>query len=332
MAAGRRPGAGNSKKKGPTVGTGGHGRRRLEGKGPTPKAEDRPYHKAYKMKKAAERRQAARPKGAVNRTSTKVHHRRGPGKTEDLVTGRNAVLESLRSGVPAKTLYIATRIEVDDRIRETLKLCAESQVPVLEATKPELDRLTEDAVHQGVVLQVPPYDYRDAEDLVQQLMNSWKKDRQQFPPLVVALDGITDPRNLGAIIRSGSAFAVGGVILPERRSTGVTATAWKTSAGAAARVPVAKATNLNRVVEKAKAAGYFVVGLDGGGDVQLPSLELATEPLMVVVGSEGKGLSRLVTENCDQIVSIPIDSAMESLNASMAVGIALYEIARRRAQ
>lgn len=331
MATSRRPGAGNSKKKGPSVGTGGHGRRRLEGKGPTPKAEDRPYHKAHKMKKAAERRNAARPKGSSERGPARVHNRRGPGKTEDLVTGRNAVLESLRAGVPAKTLYMATRLEVDDRVRETLKLCADAQIPVLEATKPELDRLTEDAVHQGVVLQVPPYEYQDAEDLLDQVIATWKKDKSQRPPLIVALDGITDPRNLGAIIRSVSAFAGDAVVLPERRSTGVTATAWKTSAGAAARVPVAKATNLNRAVEKAKAAGFFVVGLDGGGDIQLPALELASEPLVVVVGSEGKGLSRLITENCDQIVSIPIDSAMESLNASMAVGITLYEIARRRA-
>ena len=121
------------------------------------------------------------------------------------------------------------------------------------------------------------------------------------------------------------------MIRPERGSAGVTATAWKTSSGAAARVPVAKATNLTRTLENCKKQGYFVVGLDGGGDMSLPQLELATEPLVVVVGSEGKGLSRLVTEHCDAIVSIPIESAMESLNASMAVGITLYEIARRRA-
>lgn len=331
MAAGRRPGSGNSKKKGPAVGTGGHGRRRLEGKGPTPKAEDRPYHKAHKMKKAAERRNAARPKGASDAGPSRGHNRRGPGKTVDLVTGRNAVLESLRADIPAKTLYIGNRIEADDRVRDILKLCAEANVPVMEATKPELDRLTEDAVHQGVALQVPPYEYDDAEELIGQVMANWQKDKNQRAPVIVALDGITDPRNLGAIIRSVSAFAGDAVVLPERRSTGVTATAWKTSAGAAARVPVAKATNLNRTVEQAKAQGYFVVGLDGGGDVELPGLDLATEPLLIVVGSEGKGLSRLITENCDQIVSIPIDSTMESLNASMAVGIALYEVARRRA-
>ena len=128
-----------------------------------------------------------------------------------------------------------------------------------------------------------------------------------------------------------SAFSGDGVIIPERRSAAVTAGAWKTSAGAAARIPVAMATNLTRVMQPAKERGTFVIGLDGGGAIALPALELANEPLCVGVGSEGKGLSRLVTENCDQIVSIPIDSAMESLNAAMAVGITLYDVSRRRA-
>ncbi|HEY8296160.1 MAG TPA: 23S rRNA (guanosine(2251)-2'-O)-methyltransferase RlmB, partial [Micrococcaceae bacterium] len=159
----------------------------------------------------------------------------------------------------------------------------------------------------------------------------WKKGYINNAPLFVALDGITDPRNLGAIIRSVSAFSGHAVVVPERRSVGVTASAWKTSAGAAVRVPVAKAPNLNRALEAFKNMGIYVLGLDGDGDVSLPGLDLATEPLCIVVGSEGKGLSRLVRENCDQIVSIPIDSAMESLNASMAVGISLYEISKQRA-
>ncbi|MCD1145863.1 23S rRNA (guanosine(2251)-2'-O)-methyltransferase RlmB [Kocuria sp. LUK] len=322
MSAPRRPGAIRKKKKGPLVGTGGHGRKALEGKGPTPRAEDRPYHKAHKQKKAAERRQ--QPTGARARNPRgKVH--------EDLVTGRNSVLEALRAEIPAKALYAAARLDVDDRVREILQTCAERGIPVLEASKAELDRLTLDAVHQGVALQVPPYEYRDAVETGRALLAQWQKRHVRRPPLLVALDGITDPRNLGAIIRSVSAFSGSAVVVPERRSVGVTATAWKTSAGAAARVPVTRAANLNRALEELKAMGYFVVGLDGDGDVDLPGLELATEPLVVVVGSEGKGLSRLVAENCDQIVSIPIDSAMESLNASMAVGIALYEVSRRRA-
>ena len=317
------------KKKGPTVGTGGHGRKALEGKGPTPKAEDRVYHKAYKNKQLAERSAAKRgagPRGAGARRSTGPKGR----ATEELVTGRNSVVEALRAGIPAKALHVAIRIEMDDRVKESLKIAAERNIPLLEAGKSELDRMTEDAVHQGLVLQIPPYEYEDAYDLAEETVAKWKKGHISNAPLFVALDGITDPRNLGAIIRSVSAFSGHGVIVPERRSVGVTASAWKTSAGAAVRVPVARASNLNNALKQFKEMGIYVLGLDGGGDVSLPDLTVATEPVCIEVGSEGKGLSRLVREKCDQIVSIPIDSAMESLNASMAVGISLYEVSRQR--
>lgn len=149
--------------------------------------------------------------------------------------------------------------------------------------------------------------------------------------MFVALDGVTDPRNLGAIIRSAAAFGGHGIIVPQRRSVGVTAAAWKTSAGAAARLPVAMASNLNQAIKNFKERGVFVIGLDGGGDMTLPQIDIADRPLLIVVGSEGKGLSRLVTENCDAIVSIPIGAATESLNAGIATSITLYEIAMRRA-
>ncbi|WP_237199840.1 23S rRNA (guanosine(2251)-2'-O)-methyltransferase RlmB [Rothia nasimurium] len=322
--AGSRPGATN-KKKGPTKGTGGHGRKALEGRGNTPKAEDRVYHKAYKMKKAAENRKA------TNTLRSRQPRLGGKRASDELVTGRNSVLEALQTEIPAKTLFIMSRIEVDDRVRDIMTEANKQGLPMLEIGRNELDRLTDHAVHQGVALQIPPYKYPDVGNLVLDTMDRWYDKQMSTPPLFVALDGITDPRNLGAIIRSVSAFSGNGVIIPERRSAAMTASAWKTSSGAAARIPVAKATNLTRVIQQAKDAGIFVVGLDGGGDIDLPNLELASEPLMIVVGSEGKGLSRLVTENCDQIVSIPISSAMESLNASMAVGISLYEVSRRRA-
>jgi 23S rRNA (guanosine2251-2'-O)-methyltransferase len=133
--------------------------------------------------------------------------------------------------------------------------------------------------------------------------------------------GITDPRNLGAIIRSVAAFGGHGVILPQRRSTGVTAAAWKTSAGAAARVPVALAGNLNATLKEFKKRKLFVVGLDGGGDVSLPKFNLSSEGLVLVIGSEGKGLSRLVQENCDTVLSIPITKETESLNAGIAASV-----------
>jgi 23S rRNA (guanosine2251-2'-O)-methyltransferase len=310
-------------KKGPLKGTGGHGRKALAGKGPTPKAEDRVYHKAHRDKVLRERSDAKRPQSA----------RRPSGRNrraEEYVSGRNSVLEALQAGIPAKALHLAVRLETDDRVRNILKIAADRGIPLLEQQRPELDRMTDDSVHQGVVLQVPPYDYEDAGEKLSELVGKYKAGHASQAPLVIALDGITDPRNLGAIIRSASAFGAHAVVIPERRSAGMTATAWKTSAGAATRVPVTRATNLTNVLKHAKAQGYYVAGLDGGGDVELPQLDLATEPLILVGGSEGKGISRLVSETCDQIVSIPIDSAMESLNASMAVGIALYDIALKR--
>ncbi|MCU1631927.1 MAG: rRNA ((2251)-2-O)-methyltransferase RlmB [Micrococcaceae bacterium] len=325
MASHGRPGAVRKLKKGPTIGTGGHGRKSLEGKGPTPRAEDRPYHKAYKNKELAERSEAKRGGGKNAGTG------RTKGKAaEEAVTGRNSVVEALRAGIPAKALHVAIRIEMDDRVRDSLKMAAERGIPVMETGKAELDRMTDGAVHQGLMLQIPPYEYADTLDLVDETIERFRRGHIGNAPLFVALDGITDPRNLGAIIRSASAFSSHGVIVPERRSVGVTASAWKTSAGAAVRVPVARVGNLNSALKSLKEKGIFVLGLDGDGDVSLPELTLGRDPICIVVGSEGKGLSRLVRENCDQIVSIPIDSAMESLNASMAVGITLYEVSRQR--
>ncbi|MDO5502279.1 MAG: 23S rRNA (guanosine(2251)-2'-O)-methyltransferase RlmB [Actinomycetia bacterium] len=301
-------------KKGALVGSGGQRRKGLEGKGPTPKAADRPNHKAYKKAQAAGRRDGGRPAKPQRRDKA----------SSEMVAGRNSVLEALRADVPAATLYIAGRLESDDRVKEALKIAAERAIPVLETPRGELDRLTDGAVHQGLAIQVPPYDYAHPHDLID--------PEAPGVPLVVALDGITDPRNLGAIVRSVAAFGGHGVVVPARRSAGMTASAWKTSAGAAARIPVASATNLTTALKDYRKAGFFVIGLDMDGDVELPELALSTEPLVVVVGSEGKGLSRLVRETCDQIVSIPMSSAVESLNAGLAAGVTLYEIARQRAR
>lgn len=329
-----RPGAGNSKKKGAVKGTGGLGRKSLEGRGPTPKAEDRAWHVAGKRKAANERYAAAGGKGkapAGKRPGGGSNpNRSGKSKAGDEtenVTGRNSVLEALRAKIPATAFYIAQRVEMDDRVKEMLSIATNRGIPVLEVTRQELDRMAGfDGVHQGVALKVPPYEYAHPQDLLEQVI-----DRGELP-LFVALDGITDPRNLGAIIRSTAAFGGHGIILPQRRSAGVNSAAWKTSAGAAARIPVAMATNLTTQLKEFKKQGVFVIGLDGGGDVSLPALELADRPVVIVVGSEGKGLSRLVTENCDQIVSIPISAATESLNAGIAASVALYQVSTVRAQ
>ncbi len=334
---GNKPRAGAVRKgrKGPQVGSGGQGRQALEGRKPTPKAEDRPYHPAGKRKAAAERYEAAGGKKKVGSAAEGGGSRpaRSPGRSpkssdeSEMVTGRNSVLEALRAKIPATTLYMAARIEFDDRVKEILLLATSRGIPVLEVMRPELDRLAGfDSVHQGVALKVPPYEYAHPMELLDKVLS-----RGQVP-LLVALDGITDPRNLGAIIRSVAAFGGQGVIVPQRRSVGLTASAWKTSAGAAARTPVAMAANLNQTIKDYKQRGVFVLGLDGGGDVSLPALQLAKEPVLIVVGSEGKGLSRLVTENCDAVVSIPINAGTESLNAGIAASVTLYQISTLRAR
>ncbi|GAA2179243.1 23S rRNA (guanosine(2251)-2'-O)-methyltransferase RlmB [Leucobacter tardus] len=323
-----RPGAVRKKSRGKAVGSGGQGRQALEGKKPTPKAEDRPYHPAGKAKAARERYDAARQRHGGGKDSGE-RRGRAPQQTDDseLVTGRNAVLEALRTKSPATTLYIAAKVEMDDRFREILSLAVKSNLPVLEVMRPELDRMvSRDTVHQGVALKVPPYEYAHPIDLLEKVV-----DRHQTP-LFVALDGVTDPRNLGAIIRSVAAFGGQGVIVPQRRAAPVNSAAWRTSAGAAARIPVAMAGNLTQTLKDMKKQGVFVVGLDGDGDVPLPGLDLADRPLVLVIGSEGKGLSRLVAEHCDALVSIPITGAAESLNASVAASVTLYEVAKLRGE
>jgi 23S rRNA (guanosine2251-2'-O)-methyltransferase len=180
------------------------------------------------------------------------------------------------------------------------------------------------ALHQGIGLQVPPYDYAHPDDLLALASDSGR------PPLIVALDGVTDPRNLGAVVRSAAAFDAHGVVVPQRRSVGMTASAWRTSAGAAARLPVARAVNLARALASYQDNGLQTVGLAADGDVDLHEYDGFADPVALVVGAEGAGLSRLVRERCDVVVRIPIDRDTESLNVSVAAGIALYAAAAAR--
>ncbi|MGW5393054.1 23S rRNA (guanosine(2251)-2'-O)-methyltransferase RlmB [Streptomyces koyangensis] len=304
-----------SGKKGAQIGSGGKRRRGLEGKGPTPPAEARKGHVKNRLANAKAKQQARRPKA-----------RPGQRSTSELVVGRNPVYEALRDGVPASTLYVQQFIDNDERVRDALALAAErGGVHLMEAPRPELDRMTNGLNHQGLVLQVPPYEYAHAEDLTAAAYDAGQD------PLIVLLDGVTDPRNLGAVVRSVSAFGGHGVVVPERRAAGMSAGAWKSSAGAAARTPVARATNLTRTLEAYKKEGVIVVGLAADGEADVTDLPALAGPVAIVVGSEGKGLSRLVGETCDIRVRIPMPGGAESLNAGVAAGIVLYEAARRRA-
>ncbi len=308
----QRQGAIRKSKKGPQVGSGGQPKRALQGKGPTPPAEARKGHPAARRAASAERRRSPDPR------------QRRDNPQAELLVGRNPVAEALRAKVPATALYVAHGLDADERVTEAMRIAGNRGISLLEVSRAELDRRTGNIVHQGIALQVPPFAYHSLPDLLREAAEAG------VPPLLVALDGVTDPRNLGAVIRSALAFGAQGVIIPERRSAGVTATAWRTSAGAAARLPVAQVTNLVRALKDCRDAGLFVLGLDADGSTMLDDLEMATEPVVVVVGSEGRGLSRLVGETCDLTVSIPMSPAAESLNASVAAAVTLAEVARRR--
>ena len=359
MSGKQGPARGNVSKSGkPRPGTGGYGRRKLEGKGPTPPAELRPGHPAQRRAAASAGQQAKTRRaqtrspfqaesntqagavgrgGAAGRSAGQAPRGvgsaagrsagqapRGVGSAAEVVAGRHAVLESLRAAVPATVLHVGPRLDADERITEAIKLAADVGVPVIPAGRAELDRLTGGAVHQGLALRVRPYPYAHPDDLIGPASPGSE-------PLIVALDGVTDPRNLGAVARSVAAFGGNGVLVPARRSAGVTSGAWKASAGALARVRVAQAPNLALALASYTRAGLFLVGLDADADEEIGALSLATSPLVLVVGSEGKGLSRLVAQRCDAIVKIPISGA-ESLNAGVAAGIALYQVAMLRQQ
>jgi 23S rRNA (guanosine2251-2'-O)-methyltransferase len=302
-------------KKGAVVGSGGQRRKGLQGRGATPPAEDRPHHPAARRARAAAKAAATRPGG----------HTAGR-KLDDApetVLGRNPVLECLRAGVPATALYVAVGTESDERLTESVQRAADAGISILEVPRTDLDRLSANGLHQGVALQVPPFRYAHPDDLLA------AANAAVEPALLVALDNISDPRNLGAVVRSVAAFGGHGVVIPQRRSASVTAVAWRTSAGAAARLPVARATNLTRTLKDWAAHGLTVVGLDADGDTTIDDFD-GTGPTVVVVGSEGKGLSRLVRESCDYVLSIPMAGPVESLNASVAAGVVLADIARRR--
>jgi 23S rRNA (guanosine2251-2'-O)-methyltransferase len=294
-------------KKGAVVGSGGQKRQALEGKKPTPKAVDRPHHPAARRQRSAVKRAEATTKRSTSRSSG----RRSAGS---VLVGRNPVVEALRAKIPASTLYVQTKVDADDRWREAMRLALSMNISILEVTKTELDRMAEGAVHQGLVLAVPEYQYSELDDL--------------DTDLIVVLDGVTDPRNLGAIARSAAAFGAGGIVVPTRRSVGVTASAWKTSAGALARVPVAQVTNTTRTLEALQKKGFTVIGLAADADVSLGGLDrdILTSPVAIVVGAEGAGLSRLVGETCDWRVSIPMAVGTESLNASVAASIVLQAV------
>jgi 23S rRNA (guanosine2251-2'-O)-methyltransferase len=316
-------------------------RRALRGKGPTPRAENRPNHKKYRGGEDKKRRdvrsgdsrrdegkrsefgrkRVERKRIDSKRGDRKRDFRREPREHHDTIAGRNAVVEALRAGLPAKELIVAIGVDIDERLEESVKLAQKMGLGIREVERRQIENMTGIANHQGIALVAKPFQYSSQKEIFA---------RAKEPALFVAVDGVTDPRNIGAIARSAAAFGADGLLIPERRNAPLTAAAWKSSAGAAARLPIAQVTNLVRSMQDAKEYGCFIVGLDGDADTAVEEIEIADQPIYLVVGSEGRGLSRLVRENCDLLIKIPMSNTVESLNASVAMSIALYAVDRKR--
>lgn len=240
---------------------------------------------------------------------------------KDRIEGRNAVLEAFRSGKTIDKLFVLDGCQ-DGSVQSIIREAKKQDTLIQFVAKERLNQLTETGKHQGVIAYAAAYAYAEVEDMLR-----FARDRGEAPFLIL-LDGIEDPHNLGAIIRTANLAGAHGVIIPKRRAVGLTATVAKASAGALHYTPVAKVTNLTRTMEELKKQGLWFVCADMGGE-QMYRLNL-TGPIGLVIGSEGEGVSRLVKENCDLTASIPMKGDIDSLNASVAAGVLAYEIVRQR--
>lgn len=240
----------------------------------------------------------------------------------ECIAGRNSVMEALKSGRTINKLLVA-KGEKQGSIRDIIGLAREKGFIVQEVDTAKLDQLAEGIRHQGVVAMIPPVEYAEMEEILEKAYQS------EEAPFLILLDELEDPHNVGAILRTADAAGVHGVLMPKRRSCPLSGTVAKTSAGAVEYVPVARIGNIPQTLKELKKAGMWVVGADMDGDKNYYEADL-TGPIVVVVGSEGKGMGRLVKENCDFVVRIPMLGKINSLNASVACSLLLYEIVRQR--
>lgn len=234
------------------------------------------------------------------------------------------MLEALRAGRDVSAVLLAEGTEAGPQVREILDLAARAAVPVVAHPQAELDRRSATKHHQGVIALVGDTRYSQLEEVLETARGSGA------PALVVVLDGIQDPQNLGAIARTAEAAGAHGIVIPERRAVGVTPGALRASAGALEHIKVARVTNISRAIAELKEAGLWVIGLDMAADRSYTAADL-TGPVAIVVGSEGEGIGRLVREKCDYMVALPLHGKVASLNASVAAAIVLYEAVRQRA-
>lgn len=240
-----------------------------------------------------------------------------------MIWGRKPVAEALRAGADVEKVYVGEGVQDSGVIEEILRRARAGRVPVQRLDRRALDRMSAGAVHQGVVAEVGEHRYAEVDDLLSRAAAAGEA------PLLLLLDSVQDPQNLGSLIRTAEAIGAHGVVIPRHRSAGVTPAVVKSSAGAVEHLPVAQVTNLGREVERLKAQGIWVIGLSAAGAKPYDEVDYAV-PLALVVGAEGAGLSRLVAERCDLLVSLPMRGQVESLNAAVAGSIALYHAWRSR--
>ncbi|MEH2180660.1 23S rRNA (guanosine(2251)-2'-O)-methyltransferase RlmB [Nostoc sp.] len=240
----------------------------------------------------------------------------------DLIYGRHPVLSALQNQRNLNRLWITTRLRYDPSFHHFLLQAKENGTVIDEVEPKRLDHLTNGANHQGVAAQIAPYAYIELPDLIEQC-------KSVTDAVIVVADGITDPHNLGAIIRTAEAIGAQGLVIPQRRASGITSTVMKVAAGALENFAVARVVNLSRSLEELKEAGFWIYGTAASGSEPLHTVNF-TGPIVLVIGSEGEGLSMLTQRSCDFLVSIPLQGRTPSLNASVAAGMALYEIYRQR--
>ncbi|MDT3428579.1 23S rRNA (guanosine2251-2'-O)-methyltransferase [Paenibacillus forsythiae] len=244
-------------------------------------------------------------------------------KTEEILAGKHSVLEALRAGRTLNKIWIAENAQK----ALTAPIVAEARqagVIIQHVDKRKLDQLAPGLQHQGVVAQAAPYAYAEVEDLLA------AAEAKGEPPFLLLLDEIEDPHNLGSILRTADCTGVHGVVVPKRRSAQITATVSRTSAGAVEYVPVARVTNLGQTIDRLKELGIWVVGTDVDTDQNLFGSDIFTGPVAVVIGNENKGMGRLIREKCDVLLKLPMLGRINSLNASVAAGVIMYEVLRRR--
>ena len=281
----------------------------------------RPRMSSYDRRRSSDERRSSGPRPRLNASRPPEASAATP-PADDLIWGRHATHAALESGRPIHRIWCTSEMRSAAKFLQLLRDAKASGVLVEEVTWARLGQITGGSVHQGIALQTAAAETLDLDGLIDGCADLGE------PPLLLALDGLTDPHNLGAIVRSAEAMGAHGVVLPQRRSAGLTGSVAKVAAGALEHMPVARVVNLNRSLEKLKDAGYRVIGLAAEGDVTLPDVDL-DGPLVLVTGSEDQGLSLLTRRHCDQLVRIPLRGITPSLNASVATALCVYEIARR---